>query len=303
MIDKAARIPAEVWQRNIRPTLSDHQGWGVFISTPHGRNWFFDQHTRGMAGDDPNYASWTFESRSNPYFPAEEWEQARATLPEDVFRQEYMAEFLEDSAGAFRGIEQCLRAGPARRSANGVAIGCDLAKYTDWTVLVAMDRGTGDCLEMDRFNNLNWPVQKDRIAAFCGRWPGAEVVPDATGAGDPIFDDLAPRIPGLVPFKFSNASKAELVQRLGVEIEQRMVSWPAEWTILTDELKRYEYALTAGGRYTYDAPSGFHDDCVIALALAYSRRTQPGLALPLPRKFKTPQPGRRMWARTVLALP
>ena len=182
-----------------------------------------------------------------------------------------MAEFLEDSAGAFRGIEQCLRAGPTRRSANGIAIGCDIAKYTDWTVLIAMDRGTGDCLDFERFNKLNWPVQKDRILAFCRKWRGTLVL-DATGAGDPIYDDLAPVYPDISPFKFSNASKAEVVQRLSVAIEQRSVTWPAGWLVLTDELKRYEYELTGAGRLTYSAPSGFHDDCVIALALANSLR-------------------------------
>ncbi|NLF98639.1 MAG: hypothetical protein GX565_00650 [Lentisphaerae bacterium] len=50
----------------------------------------------------------TFPSNVSPYFLAKEWEDARRTLPEDVFRQEYMAEFLEDSAGVFRGVDGCL---------------------------------------------------------------------------------------------------------------------------------------------------------------------------------------------------
>ena len=71
---------------------------------------------------------------------------------------------------------------------------------------------------------------------------------------------------------FTNPVKVEMIQRLSVAIEQRQVTWPRAWVDVTDELKRYEYAITANGRITYSAPSGFHDDCVIALALANSGR-------------------------------
>jgi hypothetical protein len=37
---------------------------------------------------------------------------------------------------------------------------------------------------------------------------------------------------------------------------------------LVDELEAFEYSATDTGRLTSGAPYGFHDDCVIALALA-----------------------------------
>jgi len=46
------------------------------------------------------------------------------------------------------------------------------------------------------------------------------------------------------------------------------VSWPAAWEVLTAEMKRYEYETGPTGQISYNAPSGYHDDCVIALALA-----------------------------------
>ena len=54
---------------------------------------------------------------------------------------------------------------------------------------------------------------------------------------------------------------------------------------MTDELKRYEYTITSHGHITYGAPSGFHADCVIALALANSareKRLQTCPPVPLP---------------------
>ena len=294
VLDEAARIPFEVWTRNIRPTLSDHRGWCLQISTPLGRNWFFDEWTRGRSGD-PEHGSWTFPSHTNPHFPPDEWRLAKQTLPEDVFRQEYEAEFLEDSAGVFRGIEGCLVPAAPAEPTGPVVVGADIAKHTDYTVLIAMDSLTGACLDKERFNTLDWPIQKERIVAFARKW-NARIILDATGKGDPLYDEIVRLHPAVEPVVFTNPVKVEMIQRLSVAIEQRQVTWPRAWTDVTDELKRYEYAFTANGRVTYGAPSGFHDDCVIALALANSARvkrlqTCPPIPFPVPpreRMLRTP---------------
>ena len=44
------------------------------------------------------------------------------------------------------------------------------------------------------------------------------------------------------------------------------------WEVLTSEMRRYEYAIGPSGGITYSAPDGYHDDCVMALALANHRR-------------------------------
>lgn len=280
VVDEAAMIPREVWQYVLRPTISQTLGWAVFVSTPKGRNWFYDLHTRGLDPLERDYASFVFPSKASPFFPESEWEDARRTLPSDVFRQEYEAEFLEDSAGVFRGIEGCLFdplqvEGFGLQVPRDVVVGCDVAKHTDFTVLIAMDAKTGRCLEMERFNQLDWPVQKERILSFVRRWRGCLIL-DATGVGDPIYDELKRVLGGVVGFKLTASSKTELIQRLIVAVEQRLVSWPGGWQVLTNEMRRYEYEISPSGHISYNAPSGYHDDCVIALALANHGRWEAG---------------------------
>jgi hypothetical protein len=257
------------------PVQLDRFGWAVFVSTPKGRNWFYDLFTRGLDASEKDYASFRFPSNASPYFPAKEWEEAKRTLPADVFRQEYEAEFLEDSAGVFRNIEGCLlrdEGGNLKpECVRNVVIGCDVAKHTDWTVLIAMDAETGRCFAMERFNHLDWPIQKERILAFVRKFRGRLIL-DASGVGDPIFDDLKRLHGDIEGFKFTAVSKTELVQRLIVAVEQCKVSWPLAWDILTAEMKRYEYEIGPSGGITYNAPAGYHDDCVMALALANHRR-------------------------------
>ena len=290
VIDEAAMVPPDVWNYILRPTIGQTMGWAVFISTPKGRNWFYDLFTRGEDPHEPDYAAFQFPSSDSPYFPSQEWEDAKRTLPADVFKQEYEAQFLEDSAGVFRNVSSCLfpEKSLTRDDRTGaVVIGCDVAKHTDFTVLVAMNQRTGRCFEMERFNQLDWPIQKDRILAFARKWQGRLIL-DATGVGDPIYDDLSQRYSNIEPFKFSATSKVELVQRLIVAVEQQRVSWPEEWQVLTNEMQRYEYEISPRGHISYNAPPGFHDDCVMALALANHRRWETELVGPmLPLKPRT----------------
>ena len=299
VVDEAASVSRDVWHFVLRPTIAQTLGWAVFVSTPKGRNWFYDLYTRGMDGLEPDYLSLSFPSNASPYFPELEWEDAKRTLPADVFRQEYMAEFLEDSAGVFRNVDACLMAegGDLKpEKIRDVVIGCDVAKHTDFTVLIAMDAATGRCFGIDRFNHLDWPVQKDRIRSFVRRYRGRLIL-DATGVGDPIYDDLKRVYSDVEGFKLTPSSKTELIQRLIVAVEQRRVSWPCTrtssvqgrpggresdringidgmgaWDVLTNEMKRYEYAISPSGGISYNAPAAYHDDCVIALALANHRR-------------------------------
>jgi len=287
VIDEAASVPKKVWQYVLRPTISQTLGWAVFVSTPKGRNWFYDLHTRGLDPFENDYASFVFPSKASPYFPESEWEDAKRTLPEDVFRQEYMAEFLEDSAGVFRNVDACLVGDadiPHPGKVRDVVIGCDVAKHTDFTVLIAMDAETGRCFAIDRFNQLDWPIQRERILEFVSRYRGRLIL-DATGLGDPIYDDLKRVYADVEPFKLTAGSKVELIQRLIVAVEQRRITWPGtrgsatvpggaggEWDTLTNEMKRFEYVISGAGRISYGAPSGYHDDSVIALALANHRR-------------------------------
>jgi hypothetical protein len=288
VIDEAASIPPDVWHYVLRPTISQTLGWAVLISTPHGRGYFYEMFTRGRDPDEADYKSFIFPSKDNPYFPMQEWEEAGRTLPRDVFRQEYEAQFIDDSAGVFREVAACLLDQAPTRSGD-VAIGLDLAKHSDFTVLIAVDRMTGHALEMERFNTLDWPIQKERILAFAKKWNGLLVM-DATGAGDPIFDDLRPLWARIEPVKFTNTGKAHLIQRLIVAIEQKRIAWPAAWTTLTDELQRYEYQITRTGAITYNAPGGYHDDCVIALALANSAVFAPNRLAPADAMHSLPRP-------------
>jgi phage FluMu gp28-like protein len=199
-------------------------------------------------------------------------------LPDRVFRQEILAEFIENEGTVFRGVfevveaQHCQPELPIR--GKRYVMGCDLARVQDFTVVAVLDE-SGRQVHHERFNQISWERQTatiDRIA----RSYDARVYLDSTGVGDPIYERLRKAGLDIVPYGFTNASKEALIDNLAMKIEAKQVTLmdiPAQ----TNELLAYQYELTPSRNVRMNAPQGMHDDCVIALALAAC-----GLAKPRP---------------------
>lgn len=265
IVDEASRIPKNIWEAYLFPTTSSRQGRVVFISTPKGKNWFYYEWLRAkeLGG------AFMFPSSCNPTFKKEEWEYAKGRLPQDVFSQEYEAAFLDDAARVFRGIKDIVDPNCLADVIGGrhYLLGVDLAKRQDFTVLTVIDTFNNKVVHIDRFNEIDWNMQKSRIIALARRYNNARVIMDSTGVGDPISDDL--KREGLLvdDFRYTNKSKQQLVEKLSLYIEQGLIRIPDN-NILIDELESFGYNMTDGGRIVYGAPEGFHDDCVNSLGLA-----------------------------------
>jgi len=267
VIDEAARVKKEVFEDVIRPATSDTAGRVLFISTPKGKNWFFDMWGRGQDPLQDKYESWKMPTADNPKVPADDIEQARQSLPMDVFKQEYLAEFLDDAAGVFRNVRACIGAVPADPIKDMTyKVGCDLARLTDFTTIFVMDEN-GVMVYMDRFTQIDWKIQKERIKAACIKYNDAQLWLDSTGVGDPIFEDLRGDGLDVVGYKFTSESKRQLIQCLMLSFEQEKIKIFDD-PVLLSEVDSFEYEMLPSGVVRYNAPQGYHDDCVIGLALA-----------------------------------
>jgi phage terminase large subunit-like protein len=110
VIDEAAFVPAEVFTKIIRPALADLKGEAVIISTPEGRNHFYDWFKLGQSGKNPEWKSWHLTTADNPTIPPEEIEEAKNTLSSHVFKQEFEANFSNAGQEIFK--EEWLKKGP-----------------------------------------------------------------------------------------------------------------------------------------------------------------------------------------------
>lgn len=263
VIDEASFIPdlENGWLNSIRPTLTDYKGRALFISTPRGKNFFYSLF---LKNGETDWEAFKFTTYDNPYIDKTEIDDARTQLPEVVFEQEYMANPAENAANPFGSsyIKQC-----TFPLSNDVPIvyGIDLAKSVDYTVIIGLDKN-GSVSYFERFQK-DWRQTKQVI----NNLPKIPILIDSTGAGDPIFEDLQRDGALVTGFKFSSTSKQQLMEGLASAIQQRKITFPEGH--ITNELEIFEYNYTSQG-VKYSAPQGFHDDCVMALALAWQHFTK-----------------------------
>lgn len=285
IVDEAALVKnlTDAWQSSIRPTLTDLLGDAWFLSTPKGRNGFWQLYQMGLDPSEKDWACWHMPTSANPYIDAEEIEAARRMVPERVYRQEYLAEFVEDSGFVFRRITEAATAEPLAQGAEGVRYiyGCDWARFHDFTVFVVLDPKTKRVVAMDRFNQIDYSLQLGRLRALCHRFPPASIIAEENSMGGPIVERLQKeaRLP-VRPFVTTNATKAGIVEALALAFEQGEIEILNDPTLI-GELVAYDQERLPSGLMRYGAPSGMHDDCVMALALAWHGAMTPARTAPL----------------------
>lgn len=102
VLDECAFIKLDVWEKIIRAALSDKKGRALFISTPSGRNWFYDVFKLGQTGEDDEWKSWHFTTQDNETIDPKEIEAAKKTLSSFAFKQEYLSSFDTSGADVFK---------------------------------------------------------------------------------------------------------------------------------------------------------------------------------------------------------
>lgn len=103
VIDEAAFIKDDsIWTKIIRPALSDLKGQAILISSPSGRNWFYDLFKYADTGEDSDWAAFHFTTYDNPTIDPKEIESAKKSLSTFVFKQEFEASFASAGSGLFK---------------------------------------------------------------------------------------------------------------------------------------------------------------------------------------------------------
>lgn len=275
IVDEVARVDRKVYDRDIEPCLIDRQGKSIFVSTPFGKNWFYDEFVKAK---NREYAAAINEpSYNNPHLPKAYIDRLKEKLPKDVFKQEIEAEFSDDAATLFKGVDDLVLdkadCYEDPKKGHSYVIGMDFAKRRDYTVITVIDRYSHKVVYWERTNKDRYSLQKERIVAISKKYNNARVIFDSTGVGDPIVEDLEQDNIPAKDFTFSGKSKTQLMNKLIVFVEQKLINIPNEKQLI-DELKAYrrEYFNKKTGKAkrnpTYTSISGMHDDCVDSLALA-----------------------------------
>jgi hypothetical protein len=272
VIDEAAMIPdlEAAWQEAIRPTLTDLEGSAWFLSTPKGMNYFQRLFDRGQDCEREDWASWQMPTSANPYLDSQEIEAARLDLTEAAFNQEYLALFVDWEGSVFRRVGEAATALSKTKPEAGhdYVIGCDWGRSQDYTVFVVLDITTRAVVALDRSNRVDYTIQCGRLRALNELWRPKRIIAEQNSIGQPVIEQLERDGLRIQPFTTTNASKAQAIEALALAFERADIRILNE-AVLVSELVAYQAERLPSGLMRYGAPSGQHDDCVMALAIAW----------------------------------
>lgn len=270
VIDESQRVPDAVMDK-IYPALSARGASIRAFGTPDvspTQTWFRAMFMRGQDPDDHKYYSYTATWRDNPWITIEEVDIARRKMSRREFLMLYEGEWVDAEGAVFGKLDAAIIPGfvdfnPTRRT----VMSADLAIHDDFTVVFVAEEATGRLIHAERWHQTSPLETYDRIRDIWLRHGEPELVYDATGLGEAMGPELRERgIRRLRPIKFTSASKLPIIGRLQAAIEHGRIRFP-EWKPLIDELKAYIYTTTPNGSLGTGSIYGFHDDCVMSLAL------------------------------------
>ena len=266
IVDEMAFTRPELWDEVLSATVLVKGKKVIFISTPKGKNHF---HRICMQHNyDDRYRYFHHTSFDNPMIDHLDLEERKRSLPDHVWRQEYLAEFVDNGSGIFRNVNECIGEGESTGKNFG---GLDIGRADDYTVLTILNE-RGEMIFIERWRHMEWSMIIDKVKDIIRKYNALTLV-EVNNQGDVFFEMLQKSMRNLVePFVTSSSSKPILIEDLAVAFEQQEIKVKDERWLL-DELDSFTYIYNPNTRSVkYSAPDGMHDDGVISTALAWHCR-------------------------------
>ena len=210
VLDEAAFIDPRLWIEIIRPMLATTLGQALILSTPNGRNWFWQLHQLGLDPAQKDWAAFRFHSADNPLISHAELENIRSLSPEQVWKTEYQAHFSDDSGQVFRGIADAVAADHfnAPQPGHTYVAGIDWGRNNDYTAIAVIDVTSGVMIALDRFNQVGWELQRNRLKNLIQHWRPSIVWAEANSIGEPNIEALMGEGLPIRPFFTSAKTKS-----------------------------------------------------------------------------------------------
>jgi hypothetical protein len=274
-IDEFAFINPDAWTEVIRQTMAVKGKKAFLSSTPKGKNLFYELAMRGQSEDHKLYKYLYMNYLDNPFYDLQEIEDARNNLPDSVFRQEYLAEFIDDGGSVFTNLKSLSiidRWGEPDLNTNYFA-GLDLGKQVDYTVLTIMDE-YNNVVFIYRDNNKPWNIIVNNVVEILRKWKPLCFI-EVNSIGDPIYEQIKKLYKDVRPFITTSRSKEDIIENLIYAFNKEDIKLPSRelFEYLYNELSIFTFEYNRSTRnIKYNAPLGFHDDCVMSLAICYFAR-------------------------------
>jgi len=268
ILDEAAYIKETVISTILLPTLNPNGIKCLLVSTPAGKNHFFNWYMKN------DVISHRITLEECPYISQTLLDEAKKSLPPDIYSQEYLAQFVDSANDVFVGIDKVAFVGEYRRGGD-VYVGIDTGLSEDASVMTCIS-------PIGRVMNVVSISQTDINTAatlFLKELQSYNVVGgyiETNGIGRAMYDLVQPKHRRIKKFNTNVNNKTELVRKLINDIELMNIELPSDSLCpeLHSEFSTYTYKLSPTGKLSFSHSSGAHDDYIDSLMLANYSRNQ-----------------------------
>lgn len=191
------------WQEIFRPALIDTAGSAIFIGTPKKENPNL-RRLEKIAEKDIDYKAFHFTSLDNPFLPQEEKDKAKVELDFDTYRQEIMAEYLDNAGALFKydALVDVFSNTVVKENSKYLIVdiaddGSDHTIFSFWEGLEEYKR--------EEFERLNTETIINKIREYTAqdRIPYSHIAVDAVGVGAGVASSSM--LDGIIGYKSSYA--------------------------------------------------------------------------------------------------
>jgi hypothetical protein len=276
VIDECAYIKEEAINEAVLPTLTALGKKCLMISTPKSKNWFYTYFMRGLASN-PGYIAFKGVSHDNPYTDKNFILEQQKSLPDSIYKQEYLAEFTDAGNDVFINLDiVCINDewGTPNRNER-YYIGIDTGITNDYTVC-SIQSESGKIERIIRFNGQSFEDAAKTIVTECNRWNIVGGYCETNGIGLAMYEIIKKYIKKCQPFTTTQDSKTEGVRKLIYDIQEGKVEFPSKTLMpeVYNEFSSYSYKISANGNISFTHPNGLHDDIVDAIMLSNLARNK-----------------------------
>ena len=178
VMEEFSYIKPHVYEEIIYPMLTTTQGDALFIGTPNSFDHLYDYYLRGQS--DPDWKSWQFTTEQGGFVPKDEIERAKATMDEQTYKTEFLADFVSTGSRAAYNFDRKIHVKQAEELTANLFFGLDFnIDYMTAVLGCSYSDGTIHYFDEIRQSNSN----TDQLAIAMKKIaPGINVYPDATGS-------------------------------------------------------------------------------------------------------------------------
>jgi len=270
ILDEFAYIKQNVIDTVLLPTLNPNGRKCLMVSTPAGKNQLYTWYMKDEV------VSHRITLEDCPYISRVLIDEARKSLPPDLFAQEYLAEFKDAANDVFTNISRVAFLGKYEPGRGQEAyIGIDTGLVSDYSVLYCISP-IGKTLHIERINNENINTIATLFINIMKTYNVVGGFIEQNGIGKAMYDLIQPKFRKVRPFTTNQKTKTEMVRKLINDIEMTNLELPSEELCpeLHTEFANYSYKMSQTGNLSFGHTPGNHDDIIDALMMANLSRVK-----------------------------